>query len=68
MLAEEFDESVDDDIEVVESDSALEQYEHFRFVADAGQGLLRIDKFLVNRMEHASRTKIQEAADAGQVW
>lgn len=67
MLAEEFDESVDDDIEVVESDSALEQYEHFRFVADAGQGLLRIDKFLVNRMEHASRTKIQEAADAGQV-
>ena len=26
-------------------------YEHFRFVADKGQGLLRVDKFLVARME-----------------
>ncbi len=40
-------------------------YEHYRFVADHNQGLLRIDKFIVNRVEHASRTKIQEAADAG---
>jgi len=40
-------------------------YEHFRFVADKGQQLLRIDKFLVTRMEHASRNRIQQAADAG---
>ena len=40
-------------------------YEHFRFVADKGQQLLRIDKFLVARMEHASRNRIQQAADAG---
>lgn len=44
-----------------------EMYEHYRFVADAGQGMLRIDKFLVCRIEHASRTKIQEAADAGRI-
>jgi 23S rRNA pseudouridine1911/1915/1917 synthase len=40
-------------------------YEHFRFVADRGQSLLRVDKFLVDRIEHASRNRIQLAADAG---
>jgi len=35
-----------------------ELYEHHRFVADAGQNPLRIDKFLVNRIENASRNKI----------
>ncbi|WP_066628126.1 RluA family pseudouridine synthase [Labilibacter marinus] len=44
-----------------------EMYEHFRFVTDAGQKQLRIDKFLVNRMENASRNKIQEAASAGNI-
>lgn len=41
-----------------------ELYEHFRFVADKGQELLRVDKFLVDRMQHASRSRIQQAADA----
>jgi 23S rRNA pseudouridine1911/1915/1917 synthase len=36
-------------------------------VADAGQNLLRVDKFLVNRIENASRNKIQDAAAAGSV-
>ncbi|MDE6557442.1 MAG: RNA pseudouridine synthase, partial [Duncaniella sp.] len=40
-------------------------YEHFRFVADKGQQLLRVDKFLVARLEHSSRNRIQQAADAG---
>jgi len=42
-------------------------YEHFRFVADRGQGLLRVDKFLMVRIENASRTKIQQAAHAGNI-
>jgi len=41
------------------------QFEHHRFIADSGQGQLRIDKFLVNRIENATRNKIQEAAQAG---
>ena len=41
-----------------------EMYEHFRFVADKGQQLLRVDKFLVARMEKTSRNRIQQAADA----
>jgi 23S rRNA pseudouridine1911/1915/1917 synthase len=40
-------------------------YEHFRFTADKGQSLLRVDKFLVDRIEHASRNRIRLAADAG---
>ena len=44
-----------------------ELFEHFRIAVDKGQSLLRIDKFLMNRMENASRTKIQAAADAGSI-
>lgn len=40
-------------------------YEHFRFVADKGQELLRVDKFLVSRMQKSSRNRIQQAAEAG---
>ena len=42
-------------------------YEHYRFIADKGQGLLRIDKFLMARIENASRNKIQQAAHAGNI-
>lgn len=42
-----------------------ELYEHFRFTADKGQQLLRVDKFLTERMERTSRNRIQQAADAG---
>ncbi len=44
-----------------------ELYEHHRFVADKGQGLLRIDKFLMARLENTSRNKIQNAAKAGNI-
>lgn len=42
-------------------------YEHYRFVADPGQSLLRIDKFLMARIENASRNKVQQAAAAGSI-
>ena len=42
-------------------------YEHFAFTADKGQALLRVDKFLVNRLESTSRNRIQSAADAGNI-
>ena len=47
------------------TEDGRELYEHFRFVADKGQTLLRVDKFLVDRMEKTSRNRIQQAADAG---
>ena len=41
-----------------------EMYENYRIVVDKGQSLLRIDKFLMVRIEGASRNKIQNAAKA----
>lgn len=42
-----------------------ELFEHFRFVADRGQGPIRVDKFLVDRIVGTSRNRIQNAADGG---
>lgn len=57
------------------SDIVLEQqefddelHEHYKFVAAKGQSPLRVDKFLMNLIENATRNKIQQAADAGQIW
>ena len=43
-------------------------YEHFTFEADAGQKPLRVDKFLINRIENLSRNKIQTAAKSGFIF
>jgi 23S rRNA pseudouridine1911/1915/1917 synthase len=43
-------------------------YEHYRFQADSGQEPLRVDKFLMNRIENATRNKIQQAAKAGSIF
>lgn len=42
-------------------------YEHFRFVADKGQGQIRVDKFLVDRIVGTSRNRVQRAADGGYI-
>ncbi|MCK4750325.1 MAG: RluA family pseudouridine synthase, partial [Bacteroidales bacterium] len=42
-------------------------FEHFRFSADPGQNPLRIDKFLFNKLEGTSRSRIQAAANAGNI-
>ncbi|MCX4359116.1 MAG: RluA family pseudouridine synthase [Rikenellaceae bacterium] len=42
-------------------------YEHFAIVVDKGQSPMRVDKFLCERMSDRSRSRIQAAADAGNV-
>ena len=42
-------------------------YEHHRIVATAGQVPLRVDKFLMNFIENATRNKIQQTAKAGNI-
>jgi 23S rRNA pseudouridine1911/1915/1917 synthase len=44
-----------------------ELFEHHRFIVDPGQSLLRIDKYLSERMENTSRTRVQNAANAGNI-
>lgn len=53
--------------EEIAENEEQELFEHYKIEADPGQKLLRIDKFLVNRLENASRSKIQSAADAGNI-
>lgn len=43
-------------------------YEHFKFIADKGQQPLRVDKYLMNKVENATRNKIQKAATAGNIF
>jgi 23S rRNA pseudouridine1911/1915/1917 synthase len=42
-------------------------FEHHRIVSDKGQKLMRLDKFLVDRLERTSRNRIQNAAEDGYV-
>jgi 23S rRNA pseudouridine1911/1915/1917 synthase len=50
-----------------ESDEQQELFEHYRIKSDPGQSLLRIDKYLSDRIENTSRTRIQNAANAGNI-
>ncbi len=54
---------------MAEEDIADQQelFEHYRFKVDPGQSLLRIDKFIFTRIENTSRTRIQNAANAGNI-
>ena len=44
-----------------------ELYEHYNFTASVGQEPLRVDKYLMNFIENATRNKIQQAIKAGNV-
>lgn len=59
--------SDDLDIDNNTGEENSELYEHFRFEVDKGQSLLRIDKFLQNRIEGVSRNRVQNAARAGNI-
>ncbi|MDR0844997.1 MAG: RluA family pseudouridine synthase [Tannerella sp.] len=59
------DEPLDDFLE--SDEDVLDEtplYEHFHFVADKKQSLIRIDKFLIDRIMNVSRNRIQQAAEA----
>lgn len=55
-----------EDTELIEQEEQ-DLYEHLRIVVDKGQSLLRIDKFLMHRVENASRNRIQNAIELGNV-
>jgi 23S rRNA pseudouridine1911/1915/1917 synthase len=49
------------------NEESNELFEHHRVVADPGQTILRIDKFLQYHIANTSRNKIQQAAKAGNI-
>lgn len=52
--------------EIEQQDETL--YEHHKFEAGPGQKPLRVDKFLMNFIENATRNKIQKAAKTGYIY
>lgn len=60
-------EDIDDLLEGDQEQDSSELFEHYRFVADKGQGLLRVDKFIMTRIDGVSRNRIQNAADANYI-
>ena len=68
MIEEWPDEIENDELEDVEAvDDEAQLYEHYRVVVDKGQEMIRVDKYLFDRLTNASRNRIQKAADAGFV-
>ena len=67
MADDFFEEIEEDEVDGVRVGEEQELFEHFRFVVDKGQAMVRIDKHLVNCMSNTSRNRIQEAADAGNI-
>ncbi len=55
------------DLESEEEGTSEELFEHHHIVADRNQSLVRVDKFLMNRLPHVSRNKVQEAIKNGYV-
>jgi 23S rRNA pseudouridine1911/1915/1917 synthase len=53
--------------EIISDEQDDELFEHHRIVADRGQALLRIDKFLMDRLPNVTRTKIQDGIHNGFV-
>ena len=65
-MTEEYKEINDiEDVDIAEG--VDEMFEHFAITVDKGQKMLRLDKYLVDRMEHCSRNRIQTAADSGNI-
>ena len=64
-LPDELEQDELDDIEPVGDENQL--YEHFRVVVDKGQAMVRVDKYLFERIVNASRNRIQKAAEDGFV-
>ncbi|WP_268036853.1 RluA family pseudouridine synthase [Algoriphagus sp. PAP.12] len=48
-------------------DEELDLYEHHKIMVDKGQTLMRIDKFLTEKVANATRNKVQQAIDSDGV-
>ena len=64
MIDDSFDEIDDLSEDELVEDQNSELFEHYRFVADKGQGMIRVDKYLARHIVGVSRNRIQQAAEA----
>lgn len=57
---------IDEETDNIE-DQSEDLFEHFSFTVDKGQEMVRIDKFLLDRMPNTSRNKIQNSCKSGNI-
>ena len=69
--AAQLDDELLEDLDTQGADGVVEDgdemYEHFAVTVDKGQSMMRLDKFLVTRLENTSRNRIQAAADGQNI-
>ena len=65
MIEELPDDMALDDLEP--SADQVQLYEHFRVTVDKGQDMVRVDKYLYDKLTNVSRNRIQKAAEAGYI-
>ena len=65
MIEELPDDMALDDLEP--SVDQVQLYEHFRVTVDKGQDMVRVDKYLYDKLTNVSRNRIQKAAEAGYI-
>lgn len=53
--------------EILPDEQDDELFEHHRIIVDRGQEMVRIDKFLMDRLPNVTRTKVQDAIHSGFV-
>ena len=58
---------MEENINSTENIQNNELFEHYKVIVDPGQTQLRVDKFLMDKVENTSRNKLQEAASAGNI-
>lgn len=56
------------DFDLESQEESQELFEHYRFEVPKGQALLRIDKYVTYLIPNATRNKIQNAADNGDIY
>ena len=67
LSGKEYDLSQEDDDSEQDPDNGSSMFEHYRFVVDKGQSMMRADKYITEHMEKTSRNRVQMAIDAGYV-
>lgn len=53
---------------ILDQEPEDELFEHYKVEVSKGQSLLRIDKYLTAQIENATRNKVQQAADNGDIY
>ena len=56
-----------DEQDFTDDENVEELFEHYKFISDKGQSMVRLDKYITSKMTETSRSRVQMAIEAGYV-